>query len=281
MSNPVLDALLASVERREPVVLATATAASGDLAGEVGRRLVVWLDEEKPPVGDLHLGVWTVRALGDARAALTARRSRQAHYAAPQGEITLFFEVQSPSPHLIIAGAGHIAAPLATIAKVCDFEVTVLDDRSQYAQRSRFPTADRVITGPFRAELQRLRDGRPTFDARTCLVLVTRGHQYDIECLLEVLNDPLAYVGMIGSQRRVRAVFALLEREQGISAMSFERVYAPIGLDIGAVTPAEIAVCIMAEIINVLAGGPAVSLSQQLRQERQERQARPERNGKK
>jgi xanthine dehydrogenase accessory factor len=271
MSDPVLAAVLASVERRDPVVLATAISASGDLGGALGRRLVAWLNPERTPVGELHLGAATAQALADARAALAARQSRQKRYVTEHGEITLFFEVQSPPPHLIIAGAGHIAAPLAAMAKICDYEVTVLDDRSQYAQRARFPTADRVIAGPFRRELQRLRGDRPTFDGRTCLVLVTRGHQYDMECLLEVINDPLAYVGMIGSQRRVRAVFELLEKEQSVPAEIFDRVYAPIGLDIGAVTPAEIAVCIMAEVINVLAGGPALSLSHHLRRELQAR----------
>jgi xanthine dehydrogenase accessory factor len=104
--------------------------------------------------------------------------------------------------------------------------------------------------------------------------MVTRGHQYDVESLLEVLDDPVAYIGMIGSQRRVRAVFALLEQEQGIAPEKFDRVYAPIGIDIGARTPAEIAVCIMAEIINVLRGGPAPSLSHQIRAERQARRER-------
>ncbi|MCB9158717.1 MAG: XdhC family protein [Caldilineaceae bacterium] len=92
-----------------------------------------------------------------------------------------------------------------------------------------------------------------------------------MDCLVEVLDDPLAYIGMIGSQRRVRAVFDLLEREQGIPAAKFDRVYAPIGIDIGARTPAEIAVCIMAEIINVMRNGPARPLSQQIREERQAR----------
>lgn len=269
VGNPVLDALLTSIERREAVALATATAASGVFAAELGRHLVIWDDARKPPVGDLQLGALSEQALADARAALATRRSRQHRYTTEHGEITLFFEAQAPPPHLIIAGAGHIAAPLAAIAKICDFEVTVLDDRSEYARRARFPTADRVIAGPFRAELRRLRGDRPAFDMRTCLVLVTRGHQYDIECLLEALNDPLAYIGMIGSQRRVRAVFELLEQEKGISPTAFDRIYAPIGLDIGATTPAEIAVCIMAEIINVLAGGPALSLSRRLREERQ------------
>jgi xanthine dehydrogenase accessory factor len=92
-----------------------------------------------------------------------------------------------------------------------------------------------------------------------------------VESLLEVLDDPLAYIGMIGSQRRIRAVFELLENEQGVPPEKFDRVFGPIGLDIGARTPAEIAVCIMAEIINVLRGGPAVTMSEQIRQERRAR----------
>ncbi|MCB0075712.1 MAG: XdhC family protein, partial [Caldilineaceae bacterium] len=96
--------------------------------------------------------------------------------------------------------------------------------------------------------------GKPTFDNHTYLVMVTRGHQYDVESLLEVLDDPVAYIGMIGSQRRVRAVFDLLEREQGIPAAKFDRVYAPIGIDIGARTPEEIALAIIAEIVAVKNG---------------------------
>jgi xanthine dehydrogenase accessory factor len=105
-----------------------------------------------------------------------------------------------------------------TMATLCEFTVTVLDDRPQYADRTRFPTAHQVVAGPFRDELRRLRGNQPTFDPHTCLVLVTRGHQHDVELLLEVLDDPLAYLGMIGSRRRIRAVFELLERQRGIPA---------------------------------------------------------------
>jgi xanthine dehydrogenase accessory factor len=156
--------------------------------------------------------------------------------------------------------------------------VTVLDDRPQYANRQRFPTADRVIAGPFAEELPRLRHGRQTFDGNTYLVLVTRGHQYDVACLLEVLDDPVAYIGMIGSQRRIRAVYELLEREQGIPPHKFDRIHAPIGLAIGAQTPAEIAVCIMAEIISVQRGvQPGVrpgGLSEPLQRQRRARRTR-------
>jgi xanthine dehydrogenase accessory factor len=273
MNQPVLDALLASLERREAVAVLSITDAGGDFADRVGNHCVLWLDESRPPVGDLGLGELTPHVEYDARRALAEREHRHLTYTRPTGQVRVFVEVQAQPSHLVIVGAGHIAVPLASIARTCDFEVTVLDDRPQYAHPGRFPTATRVIAGPFRAELQKLRT-QGHLDNHTYIVLVTRGHQYDVESLLEVLDDPLAYIGMIGSQRRIRAVFELLEQEQGIDPAAFDRVYAPIGLDIGARTPAEIAVCIIAEIINVMRGGPAVSLSAQIRQERQARLAR-------
>lgn len=264
----VLPAVLASLDRRESVALVTAVAGDGGYGGQVGCHWVIWRDATRPPVGDLELGELAGRVQGDAQRALDERRHAVVQHATATGNVTLFIEVQAQPPHLIIAGAGHIAVPLAAMAHLCDFAVSVLDDRVQFANRQRFPTADHVLTGPFQQELRRLRNGSPTFDANTYVVLVTRGHQYDVECLLEILDDPVAYIGMIGSQRRIRAVYDLLEHEQGIAAAKFDRICAPVGIDIGAQTPAEIGVCIMAEIINVLRGGPAIALSEQIRRER-------------
>ncbi len=255
MNQAVLAALVQSAERREAVALVSVTAAEGDFAPLVGRHLVLWSDD-RPTVGDLDLRDLQDEMVQAGRAALRERRHARLDYHTERGHVALFVEVQPQPYHLIIAGAGHVAAPLAAMAALCDFTVTVLDDRPQYANKARFPTADRVIAGPFREELRALRGGRPTFDPHTCLVLVTRGHQHDIELLLEVLDDPVAYIGMIGSKRRIRAVFDLLERERGIPRHKFERVYAPIGLDIGSQTPAEIAISILAEIIAVIRGRP-------------------------
>ena len=168
----------------------------------------------------------------------------------------IFVEVQQGPPSLVIVGAGHIAQPLAEMGRLCDFTVTVLDDRPQFANRQRFPQAERVIAGPLAETLREL-----PLDGDTYVVLITRGHQHDVECLLEILDAPLAYLGMIGSRRRVRGVFELLEKERGIPPEKLRRVYAPIGLDIGAKTPAEIALAIMAEVIKVARGGRAPSLS--------------------
>lgn len=254
MMRTVLTALTTAAAQREAVALVSVLHAAGKFADARGRHLVVWPDV-RPPVGDLTIGELQPQLLDATRQALRDRRHTRLEYQTEDGALALFVEVQPQPFHLIIAGAGHVAVPLATMAALCDFTVTVLDDRPQYANVQRFPTANRVIAGPFREELRKLRSDQPTFDAQTCLVLVTRGHQYDVELLLEVLDDPLAYLGMIGSRRRIRAVYELLERERGIPRHKFDRVHAPIGLNIGAQTPAEIAVAILAEIIATVRGG--------------------------
>ncbi len=277
----ILAALLAALDRREAVALVTVTAGAGVFAERVGARQVIATGSTQlaPALtGDPLLPQLEQQILRDVQAALAAHTSRSAAYGAGGATLQLFIDVQTPPPHLLIIGAGHIAAPLAAIGRICEFEVTVLDDRPQYADRRRFPTADRVIAGAFTEELRRLRRGQPTFDENTYVVLVTRGHQYDVACLLDVLDDPLAYIGMIGSRRRIRAVYELLEREQGVAPEKFDRIHAPIGLDIGAQTPAEIAVCIMAEIISVqrhtAEGVTGSSLSAALQRQRQARRSR-------
>jgi len=277
MKQDVLKALLASIDQGESVALLSITDGNGDFTMSIGNHSLLWLDTSRAPIGSLGLPAeLTEEVHAAARDALHLRQHRHLRYETATGTVKIFVEVQARPPHLIIVGAGHIAVPLAEIAKINDFEVSVIDDRGQYAHPARFPTVDHVIAGPFREELKKLRGKKAVFDNHTYLVMVTRGHQYDVESLLEVLDDPVAYIGMIGSQRRVRAVFELLEEEEGIAPEKFDRVYAPIGIDIGARTPAEIAVCIMAEIINVLRDGPAVPLSRQIREERLARRARAE-----
>jgi xanthine dehydrogenase accessory factor len=255
-----LAALRESVSNRDPVALATVV--RGPSAGS---QAVVWLD--RPPIGDLDAGPDAQRVISNAQTALQERQHRLLNY--PDTGAAVFVEVQRRAPELIIVGAGHIAMPLAQMASMCDFSVTVLDDRASFANHERFPTARRVIAGPMQESLREL-----VVDADTFIVLVTRGHSLDVECLLDVLDRPAGYIGMIGSKRRVEAVFELLEDEKGIDPAKFERVYAPIGIAIGAHTPAEIAVCILAELINVLRGGPAVSISDHRRErDRQRRSA--------
>lgn len=256
VASTLLAELLQSIDEGRAVAVVTVVKANGDYAAALGRRALVWLDRD--PLGSLNLGSLEAQVLADATEALTQRRPKMLTYL--DDRIELFVEVQRRPPTLVIVGAGHVAQPLATLGKLIDFEVVVIDDRPQYANPERFPQADRVIAAPFRPTL---RDW--PIDADTFVVLVTRGHSHDVECLLEVLDSPARYIGMIGSKRRVRAVFDLLEQEQGISPEKFDRVYAPVGIDIGAESPAEIGVCIIAEVINVYRGGRAGSLSDALR----------------
>lgn len=261
MSDPILDALLESIEANEPVALVTVIAADGDLAGPLGRRQLVWLDRD--PLGALGLGSLDVQVLRQARERLSAGRSRTLDYQSEAGSVRVFVEVQQRAPTLLIVGAGHIAVPLARLGKLLGFRVVVADDRPAFANRARFPDADEIIVDYFRPALRAF-----PVDHSTYIVLVTRGHQHDVECLLEVLDSPAAHIGMIGSRRRVRAVFQLLSEEQGIPAEKFQRVHSPIGLDIGAETPEEIALAIAAEIVKVRRGGTGLSLSDDLRRSR-------------
>jgi xanthine dehydrogenase accessory factor len=259
-------ALRASIAAREPVALVTVIGGPN-----AGQEAVVWLERE--PLGTLDLGELEERVIADAREVLRARQHRVLKYP-ESGDQRVFVEVQRRAPELLIIGAGHVALPLAQVASLCDFSVTVLDDRPRFASRDRFPTALKVISAPLRETVHDL-----PLDQDSYLVLVTRGHTHDVECLLEVLDRPVAYIGMIGSQRRVDAVFKLLTEEMGIDPVKFDRVYAPIGLDIGALTPGEIAVCIMGEIIKVFRGGSAPSISDRRRERDRARRERKERSG--
>ncbi len=143
--------------------------------------------------------------------------------------------------------------------KMLDYEVMVIDDRVTFANKTRFPTADKIIVGDYEESVINL-DLTPS----TFVVLVTRGHRHDVLSLRKVIQKPLAYIGMIGSRRRVFAVLKLL-KDEGVSLEHIAKVRAPIGIDIGAQTPAEIAICILAEIISVWNGGKATGMSDEAR----------------
>ena len=166
-------------------------------------------------------------------------------------ELEVYVELRRPVLELVIVGAGHIARPLARMGASLGYRVSVLDDRPDFATRERFPEAERLIQADFDDPFRDV-----PMHERTHLVLVTRGHKYDYACLMRALRlDPApAYVGMIGSRRRVRATYVQL-LEDGIDRALLGRIHAPVGLDIGAETPEEIAVAVAAELVLVRRGG--------------------------
>lgn len=156
----------------------------------------------------------------------------------------VYAELQEPRPRLIIAGAGHIGRALARLASRLDFEVAVVDDRPEYANSRRLPEADKVVVGPIASSVAKLGRGRAPY-----IVIVTRGHSRDAEVLRVCVGEPAAYIGMIGSRRKVRLMRRAFLAERWATPRQFDRVSSPVGLDIKARTVEEIAVSIAAELI--------------------------------
>ena len=159
--------------------------------------------------------------------------------------VTLVIEIIKPKLELLIFGAGHVGQAVALIGALTGYDVTVVDDRKEFASRERLPDPRiRLLVSDYASATAKL-----TLSPSTVVVIVTRGHQYDELCLKSVVGSNAAYIGMIGSRRRVLSVFKKLTTE-GLSEGDLQRVHAPIGLKIGARSPQEIAVSIMAEIID-------------------------------
>jgi xanthine dehydrogenase accessory factor len=159
------------------------------------------------------------------------------------GTLDIFVEPILPPALLYIFGAGHVSVNLYNVAKGAGFDVTVVDDRTSYANRDRFPEAKEVIAEDFDQAMARLTPNESSY-----IVIVTRGHRDDMRVLRWAVQTPARYVGMIGSRRKTITIFRELV-EEGTAPELFERLHAPVGLDIGAVTPEEIAVAITAELI--------------------------------
>ena len=161
------------------------------------------------------------------------------------GTLEVFIEPVLPPALLYIFGAGHVAYSLYKVAAMAGFEVTVIDDRESYANQERFPEAREVIADDFDAVTARLVPPEGSY-----IVIVTRGHRDDMRVLRWAINARARYLGMIGSKRKTISIYKELEKE-GIAAEKLAKVHAPVGLEIGAVTPEEIAVAIVAEMIAV------------------------------
>jgi xanthine dehydrogenase accessory factor len=159
------------------------------------------------------------------------------------GTLDIFIEPVLPAAWLYIFGAGHVALNLYRTAFQAGFDVTVVDDRESYANRERFSQAKQVIAEDFDQAMAKLTPGENSY-----VVIITRGHRDDMRVLRWAVKTPARYVGMIGSKRKTITIFRELVKE-GIPEHLFDRVHAPVGLDIGAITPEEIAVAITAELI--------------------------------
>ena len=254
--------------REGPALAACTVIASPDGTGvQVGAKMLVYADArvlgslDAGPLND-SVGAVALAAIPRHAAETYAfrpdgvRLEGRREVAAAKAAVEVLVEVMEPAPTLLVIGAGHVGRALAEIGALLGMSVAVLDDREDYADPERLPFAERVICGEVSTELDRF-----AVTPNTYVVLVSRGHTLDEEALRHVVERGAAYVGMIGSQRRTRTVLEHLRRE-GISSEALGRVFTPIGLDIGAETPAEISVAVLAEIIFQRRGGGALPMSE-------------------
>lgn len=173
---------------------------------------------------------------------LKSRQPKPGLLETPYGR--LFTEILGTGKKLILCGGGHVSAATLSIAKMLEFHITVLEDRPEFARAAEMAGADRVVCADFSQGMASVET-----DSDTYVVVMTRGHRHDLDCLHQVLKKDYAYLGMMGSRSRVKKVKEQLLAE-GYDAEKIQGLHAPIGLPISAVTPAEIAVSVMAEVIQ-------------------------------
>jgi len=243
---PGFESVAVSVQREEPVALATVISGEATVAAQVA----VWADRTEGTLGAEGLDVAVV---DDARGMLAQGQTGIRHYG-PNGErrqdeVAVFIESFAPPPRLLVFGAIDFAAAVARIGKYLGYRVTVCDARPVFATERRFPDADEVVCDwPHRYLAS------TAVDERTIIAVLTHDPKFDVPLLEVALRTPAAYIGAMGSRRTHDDRLARL-REQGMSEEQLARLHSPIGLDLGARTPEETAVSIAAEIIGLRWGG--------------------------
>jgi xanthine dehydrogenase accessory factor len=161
------------------------------------------------------------------------------------GQLQVFVECVNPQPSVLVFGGGHISKSLAKVLDIAGFAVSIADNREAFANRERFPEAREVYAEEYEEIFTKL-----NITSSTYIVIVTRGHRDDMRVLRWAITTPARYIAMIGSKRKTIAVIRELEKE-GLPAEAFERLHAPMGLEIGAISPEEIAISVAAEMIAV------------------------------
>jgi xanthine dehydrogenase accessory factor len=256
VSEDVFRAVVRALDEGARAALVTIVSTNGSTPQRVGAKMLVYDDGRT--VGTIGGGCYENDAAGKAREAIRLRRPQMVRYSLNDdlaaesglicgGQMEVYIEPVEPAPHLYLLGAGHVSVEVARIAQLVGFRVHVVDDRDRFANADRFPGAEVVVDD--------IADwlARTPLPAGAYAVVVTRGHRHDHTAMRQLVGRPLRYLGLIGSRAKVVRIFEALVGE-GMPAESLTSVHAPIGLDIGAVSPAEIAVSIVAELVAVRSG---------------------------
>jgi xanthine dehydrogenase accessory factor len=257
VNREVFAAVADALDRGEPAALVTIVSTTGSTPQRVGAKMLVFPDGRI--VGTIGGGCYENDAFWKAKEAIANRRPELVHYELSDdfaqetglicgGQMDVYIEPIEPSPELYVVGAGHVGFHLARLAHEVGFQVHVVDDREKFANTERFPHAIEIAVEDIPAWIERTK-----IPAHAYVVIVTRGHTNDLEALRALAPRELRYLGLIGSRAKVARIYEALAEDR-MPPDALARVHAPIGLDIGAVTPQEIAVSILAELIAVKHG---------------------------
>lgn len=258
MNHEIFAAIGEALTRGEEVALLTIVSSNGSTPQRVGAKMLLFADGRT--VGTIGGGCYENDALGKAREALRTRKAVTAKYDLNDdfaeesglvcgGQMEVFIEPLEAPPALYVFGAGHVGYYLARTASDAGFEVHVVDDRAAFANRERFPFAASVVVDDIPTWLS-----QAEIPPSAYAVIVTRGHRHDLDALQSLAPRSLRYLGLIGSRAKVARIYDQLLASGSATLEQLSRVHAPIGLDIGAITPQEIAVSIAAELIAIRRG---------------------------
>ena len=274
MNEEVFQAVGEALQQGEPAALVTIIRTQGSTPQRVGAKMLVFADGRS--IGTIGGGCYENDAFWKARKALETRKPLVARYELADdiaeesglicgGQMEVYIEPLEAAPQLYLVGAGHVSYHLARLAATVGFRIHVLDDREKYANLERFPDATEAIVDSIPEWLQ-----KATLPANAYVVILTRGHRYDLDALRALAPRDLRYLGLIGSRAKIARLYDAL-REESVPADQLQKVHAPVGLNIGAVSPQEIAVSILAELIAIKYGrlgagaGPAADAVESLR----------------
>lgn len=250
----VYDELLRLRRMGQKAALATIVQVRGSIPSYESAKLLV--REDGSMIGTIGGGCVEAEVWNAAREVIATEKPRHLSFNLGQdaaydnglicgGQLDVFVEPVVPSPRAFIFGAGHISKSLAKVSALAGFSPTVIDNRESFANRERFPEADEIFADEYEDIFPKLAVGETSY-----IVIVTRGHRDDMRVLRWAVSTPARYIAMIGSKRKVLNVVKELESE-GIPRAGLEKIFAPMGLDIGAISPEEIAIAVAAEMIAV------------------------------
>jgi len=250
----VLEAALRAEETGAPAALVTVIATEGSTPQKAGAKMLVYPDGRI--VGTIGGGCVEAEMTWRARQSIEARKPQVASYdLTPDqagedglvcgGRMQVFIEPIEGTPTLCLFGAGHVAQPLARMAQAAGFRVQVADDRIKFANRERFPDVDLLVVEDFATAA-----GQMTLGPNTYAIVVTRGHKGDAEALRAVVGKGLRFVGLLGSRPKLVHLASALE-ESGVPPEDVAEIHCPLGIEIGAASPEEIAVSVLAQVIAV------------------------------